>query len=209
MAVRLCHRFLLVIARPLGRSNPQKPLDCFASARNDVRILNLCTILTVLLCLCSPALAAWKPVGSGEMHVLFWHAYDSQLRSKSGVFNAAKPYVLENTYRMDFSARDLIDRTFEEMKRHGTFSADEQRAWDDQLVKLWPDIREGQRIKALVIPNRRVVFYIDGKKTGSVNDTKFSQLFPAIWLGENTSEPSLRMKLLKLNYRRSRLPLRR
>lgn len=140
--------------------------------------------------------AMWKKVGEGEMHVLFWHAYDSKLLSKTGRYRADQPHILENTYRMDFSRTDLIDRTFDEMKRHGNVSQADENTWRTQLNALWKDVKEGDKIRASIYPNSHITFRINGKKAGVINDAKFVKLFPAIWLGEKTSEPALRKKLI-------------
>jgi hypothetical protein len=152
--------------------------------------------LLSVLAVASPATADWKPVGNAEMHVLFWHAYDSKLSAQNGIFDAQKPYALENTYRMDFSKEDLIDRTFEEMKRHGEFAAKEEALWRKKLSELWPDVKENDRIRAYISPGKFVSFRVNGNKTGRIVDAKFATLFPAIWLGENTSEPAMRKQLL-------------
>lgn len=160
------------------------------------------TMILASLCYCvmaSAATAQWKVVGEGELHVMFWHAYDSKLFTHGEPYDPAKPFALENTYRMDFSQSELMDRTFTEMRRHGKFTPEDQERWSKQLKQLWPDIKENDTIRAEVLPKEQVKFAVNGKPTGAINDALFAELFPQIWLGEKTSEPALRKKLLSLN----------
>jgi hypothetical protein len=155
-------------------------------------------ILILLLC---PAIVFannpdWKLVGTGEMHKLLWHVYDTKLTTANGAYDPSKPYQLENTYHMDFTAKELAERSIGEMRRHGTFSDAQARRWQSELVALWPDVQEGDRIAAKAVPGKKVVFYHNGTELGAISDAIFVELFMAIWLGENTSEPELRAALL-------------
>jgi hypothetical protein len=48
----------------------------------------------------------------------------------------------------------------------------------------------------LLIDQGRSVFYFNQQYIGVINPSEFGQIFLAIWLSENTSEPSLRLELL-------------
>ena len=154
-----------------------------------------------LLCLFIPSIAMagsaeWKQVGKGEMHKLFWHVYDTELKTANGVYDPAKPYKLENHYHMDFTAAELAERSIKEMHRHAEFTDAQGAAWQKQLEVVWPDIKEGDRIGALAMPNKQVVFFHNARKLGVIADPAFVKPFMDIWLGKNTSEPELRAALL-------------
>ena len=155
-------------------------------------------LMAWLVLLPSVAIASdgWKQVGKGEMHMLFWHVYDTTLTSPNGIYDVQQPYALENLYHMDFTANELAERSIEEMRHHATFDDAQAASWREALVALWPDIREGDKVRAVAIPNRHVRFYVNDAHVGDVNDPTFVRPFMDIWLGENTSEPSLRSQLL-------------
>ena len=60
---------------------------------------------------------------------------------------------------------------------------------------MWPDIKEGDSL-SLLIHQGRSVFYFNQQYIGVINPSDFGQIFLAIWLSENTSEPELRRELL-------------
>lgn len=154
-----------------------------------------------LLCMLLPSVAMassaeWELVGKGEMHKLFWHVYDTELKTENGVYDPAKPYKLENTYHMDFTAKELAEKSIEEMHRHAEFTDAQAANWQTQLEALWPDVKEGDRIGAVATPNKQVEFFHNARKVGAISDPDFVEPFMDIWLGKNTSEPDLRAALL-------------
>ena len=156
--------------------------------------------LWLMLLLPSVAFASgdqWKQVGKGEMHKLFWHVYDTTLTTPNGNYDPNKPYALENHYHMDFTAEELAERSIDEMRRHAAFSENKADAWRAALSKLWPDVKDGDRIRAVATPNKKVTFYHNGTHVGEVADASFVKPFMDIWLGENSSEPELRNALLR------------
>lgn len=158
-------------------------------------------IRVLLLIICMPTIALatsaeWKLVGKGEMHKLFWHVYDTSLKTPTGSYDPSKPYALENTYHMDFSDVELAERSIKEMRLHAEFTDAQAADWLAQLVALWPDVNEGDRIRAKAFPGERVMFYHNATRLGSIDDAAFVKPFMDIWLGENSSEPDLRNALL-------------
>lgn len=161
-----------------------------------MRFVTLVTLLFMPL-LSWADTASWKVVGSGEMHQLFWHVYNTTLTTPSGVYDPAKPYALENHYFMNFTAKELAERSIKEMRRHATFSDTQAAQWQQQLEAIWPDVKEGDRIRAIAIPSKKITFLHNGNQVGDIDDKQFVKPFMDIWLGENTSEPTLRLQLLQ------------
>jgi len=166
-------------------------------------------ILLLLCCLAAPAFANPMPsevstaipnaqkVGTGTLGFLWYDAYRATLWAAALQWNAAAPFALSITYGMEFSTADLVDRTLEEMKRSGTqVDINNYRA---DLEKSFPPVADGQTITAIFTPPATTNFYHNGALTHSVNNAEFASLFFNIWLGENTSEPSLRRALLNSN----------
>jgi hypothetical protein len=97
---------------------------------------------------------------------------------------------------MEFTSEELVERTMKELARHVNATALQKSAWEKQLLALWPNVKKGDSIRADVVPQKQVTFYFNDTKKGSIRDVIFAQYFTQIWLGENTSEPTLREQLL-------------
>ena len=71
-------------------------------------------------------------------------------------------------------------------------------AWEKIMLEIFPNVEKGQTITGICLPSGTSVFYLDDTLLGEVNDKAFTTKFFDIWLGDKTSEPKLRSKLLKL-----------
>ena len=67
-----------------------------------------------------------------------------------------------------------------------------------ELDKVYPSVKSGDRLVALYVPGKPVMFSHNGTPTGSIGGEGFAKDFFGIWLSPNTSAPSLRKDLLKL-----------
>lgn len=139
---------------------------------------------------------AMKKVGQGTLSYLLVDPYDAAFWSADGSANLNQPHAVEIHYRMGFSSEDLAERSVEEMNRIKDFPADLDAKWQQEMQRIFPDVKKGDRIRAAAFPEKKVVFFHNGKPTGEVTDPEFSRAFTAIWVGANTSEPELRAKLL-------------
>lgn len=140
---------------------------------------------------------AFVSIGETTFSILFWDLYKSQLLTTSGKY----PVVLENdkvlftiNYLADISSDDLISRTIDQWDHLG-IPSEEYLTYLPELKNMWPDIKEGDNL-SLLIHQGRSVFYFNQQYIGVINPTEFGQIFLAIWLSENTSEPNLRLELL-------------
>ncbi len=140
------------------------------------------------------AINADSPYGSGSLRKFIFHAYDAELWTDATRWSYTAPFALTLTYRMNFSTDELVEKTIEEMERlHKTGSE-----WKQELVRAFPNVKDGDRITALFLPKKGVRFFYNGTITHTVKEVAFAQMFFDIWLSENTSEPSVRKKLLNL-----------
>ena len=105
--------------------------------------------------------------------------------------------MLELHYARDFSAADIARRSLEEMRRHAPLDAAQAEGWRSRLAALLPDVKRGDRIAGLHRPGQGAAFFHNGRPLGDIADPAFARLFFAIWLGEATSEPALRQRLLE------------
>jgi hypothetical protein len=140
------------------------------------------------------AIKAESPYGQGDLTKFFIHAYDAYLWTDAKAWSYAEPFALTIIYHYDFTTKELVDKTIEEMERiHATGSH-----WRHELEMAFPDVRQGERITALYLPEHGISFYHNGKVTRKIKSIPFAQQFIDIWLSEKTSEPSLRRKLLRI-----------
>jgi hypothetical protein len=97
-------------------------------------------------------------------------------------------------YLADISSDDLISRTVDQWEHLG-IPSEQYINYLPKLEAMWPDIKEGDSL-SLLIDQGRSVFYFNHQYIGVIKPSIFGQIFLAIWLSENTSEPNLRLELL-------------
>ena len=72
---------------------------------------------------------------------------------------------------------------------------DHQR-WLEQMITIFPNVKEGDRIRGVYSPGKSAVFLLNDQSIGRIDDALFARGFFAIWLDPKTSEPKLRQSLL-------------
>ena len=165
--------------------------------------------LAILAAATAPALAAPpeianviksdKPFGEGHMNFLFIRAYNARLWMDAPNWSMDAPCAMEITYGMGFDTDDLVERTIKEMKNvdPGLSDADIAKL-TPELNKVYPPVKSGDRLVALYVPGKPVMFSHNGEPTGSIAGDSFARDFFGIWLSPNTSAPGLRKDLLRL-----------
>jgi hypothetical protein len=148
----------------------------------------------------SAAVPQARVVGSTRLKVWGFDIYDAQLWAAPG-FQAARyadsPLALELTYLRDFARADIARRSLAEMRRSAPISDAQATAWQQKLEAAFPDVRKGDRILGIYLPQTRTArFLTNGQPTGEVSDGDFARLFFGIWLSPQTSEPAMRRALL-------------
>lgn len=144
-------------------------------------------------------LVGTRLVGQGTLRFLGFDVYHARLWAAPG-FDAsdyaARPLALELTYHRAFSAEAIAKRSIEEMRRVGSFSAEQATRWQQALQAALPDVKPGDRLLGVYQPGAGAVFRMGGRVVGEVPDAEFSRLFFGIWLSPKTSEPALRQALI-------------
>jgi len=156
-------------------------------------------LLALVIAFQTQATPELKTVGEGSYRYLFWQLYDARLATADGEFSGYdqnSPVLLELTYQRDISRQQFIDATVDEWKKLGRSSAEQQQQWAAQLQTLWQDVKEGDRLAALLLNDGRVQFYFNGVETGVLDDKAFGAAFFDIWLHPDTSAPKLRRQLI-------------
>ncbi len=113
-----------------------------------------------------------------------------------GADYAQSTFALELAYHRALKGADIAKRSIAEMRRQGPLRADEQSRWEDQMRALFPDVRSGDRITGVHLPNRGAIFWSNGRLLGEIHDATFAARFFGIWLSPQTSEPRMRQALL-------------
>ena len=109
---------------------------------------------------------------------------------------AALPLALELTYQRRFTAQAIAQRSIEEMRRVGDFSAEQGTRWQQALQDALPNVQAGDKLMGLYRPGVGALFQLQGRTVGEVADPEFARLFFGIWLSPKTSEPRLRHSLI-------------
>jgi len=138
-------------------------------------------------------------VGEARLEVMFWSIYDSRLYSADGSYTEGqRPLRLELQYLRDIEASDLVEHTRNEWQ-HLQLRSENQSEWLDELVRLWPNVKEDDVLALEISASGRSMFTLNGEALGSISDPEFGPSFLAIWLSPATSRPELRRNLIGMN----------
>jgi hypothetical protein len=144
------------------------------------------------------AIHSEQPFGVGAVRFLVLTAYRASLWTDAPAWSMTAPFALIIRYGMGFASGELGDRTIAEMKHVDPALSDAETArLRPQLARVFPAVKSGDRITALYVPGKPVVFFKNGVSTGSIRGRAFARDFFGIWLSPNTSDPDLRRDLLK------------
>jgi hypothetical protein len=137
----------------------------------------------------------------GKSRLTFWgiQVYDARLWALPGFKGykfASQAFALELAYLRTFDNLDVAVRSITEMRRSTAISDTQAKAWIDEMMRVLPDVKAGDRITGIHRPGVGAQFLFNGKPSGEVRDAEFARLFFGIWLSPKTSEPKLRAELL-------------
>ena len=134
--------------------------------------------------------------GEAVMRFIGLKVYDVRLWTQMKAFTHADPFAVELVYDMNFSGKDIADRSVKEMRAQGISDETKLRRWGDEMTKIFPDIKQGDALIGVSMPGKEARFYNREKLIATVPDPEFAKAFFDIWLSEKSSEPKLRLKLL-------------
>lgn len=143
--------------------------------------------------------SGWRQWGSGEMSWLGFSLYRATLwvvGEPATKLPANVPSALQLDYLRDIPRDRLVQSSIDEMRRMGASDVQLQ-AWEPELRRVFPDVKEGDNITGVHYPGRAAVFFHRGRPIGEVVDGEFARFFFAIWLDPRSRSPSLRAALLK------------
>jgi hypothetical protein len=134
--------------------------------------------------------------GRGRLTWLGFHVYDARLWLAGRTWDPAQSAALSLRYARDFSGERIAQTSIDEIRRLGFGTATERERWLAQMQKLFPDVRAGDELAGLSVPERGVVFFHNGRALGEIAEPGFARAFFAIWLDPRTRAADLRAQLL-------------
>lgn len=154
----------------------------------------------LLFSLLSSLMAAEKNLlplmGQGQYKWFLINVYEAKLWAEKGDDLYSKSLLLELKYSRSFKGSDIVDQSIKELSNSGSSKA-ELEIFKKTLLEIFPNVSEGDSIQASYNPTSGVTFQLNSvKELGRLSDLTLSKKFLDIWLGEKTSAPDLREKLL-------------
>ena len=137
-----------------------------------------------------------QEIGAGRMKFLMWDVFDATLYAPNGAWAADKPFALKLSYLRALEGNKIADKSIEEMRGQGFNDAAKLDKWQQQMRDIFPDVKKGSTITGVRLNDGGTVFYEDASEIGRIHDAAFTTAFFDIWLGDKTSGPELRQKLL-------------
>ncbi len=169
----------------------------------------LSPVLMALLCLgfvghsrAEPAPApVWLAadfVRLGEARKTHWGLpiYDAVLFGTDAKSPPGARFALQLTYKLGLKGHRIAERSLQEMRGLGLKEGPQAEQWLAEMRRLFPDVKDGQRLVGVVDGAGVSHFYFDQTYLGRVDDPEFGRWFFAIWLDPKTSEPAMRRALL-------------
>ncbi len=148
-----------------------------------------------------PQLAGSRLQGEATLRFWGWSIYQARLWTLPDFRPdrmSEQPLVLELEYLRDFAGKSIAERSLQEMRRAGDIPAANAQRWLNDMQRVFPDVRKGDRLTGALLPGQGARFWHNDRAVGSVDDPEFARRFFGIWLAPTTSEPDLRMALLGL-----------
>ena len=139
--------------------------------------------------------AGFQRWGSGEFRRFGFLVYEATLWA-GGDDPLRPPLALKLTYKRNISGRDIADASVKEIRNLGVADEARLKAWGEQMAGIFPDVRPGDHILGVQLPDAARFFFND-RSIGTIEDPAFARAFFAIWLDARTSAPDLRAALLK------------
>ena len=135
-------------------------------------------------------------VGEGRLKVLLWKVFDAQLYAPQGVWSMQAPFALSLNYLRRLDGDKIAERSIDEIRDQGFNNEAKLDAWFRQLVAIFPDVDQTSTITGVYNPKKATLFFLNGELIGRIDDPTFGERFFNIWLGEKSSHPKLRNKLI-------------
>ena len=138
-----------------------------------------------------------KVLGGGQLRMFGFQVYNVYLWTPAGAsFDRNKPYALDLQYLRTFSAKQLAERSIDEMRGQGIGSDTVYPKWLAEMERVFADVKDGDRLTGVVTATKSSKFFYNGAYRGEVVDPAFADAFFGIWLNEKSSQLRIRNLLL-------------
>lgn len=138
-----------------------------------------------------------KALGGGLLRVFGFQVYNVYLWTPAGAaLDRSKPYALDLQYLRTFSAKQLAERSIDEMRGQGIGNDTVYPKWLAEMERVLADVKDGDRLTGVVTATKTSKFFYNGAYRGEVIDPAFADAFFGIWLNEKSSQPRVRNLLL-------------
>ncbi len=137
-----------------------------------------------------------KLIGEGTLKVLMWEVYDLRLFTDGTPFSWNNKFLLEFDYSRELKKEGVIDASLKEFKLQPNVTDKDIKAWEVYLEQVIQSVQKGAKASIMWVPDGQIIFHYEGSKPTTIENEKFARAFLNIWLGEKTSRPKLRNKLL-------------
>ncbi|MBM5571065.1 MULTISPECIES: chalcone isomerase family protein [Deefgea] len=162
--------------------------------------------LISMACIAIPAHATlWREhipqaqaIGSGDLRWFGLRIYTAKLWSEKKPFDLNAPFALELTYHRNISREQFVETSLDEIKRlFGTrYNAETLKRWEGEMQRAFTDVKEGDQLIGVFIPNEGSRFYSRNKLLADIRDPEFAKAFFAIWFDARSKDKDLRAQLL-------------
>ena len=134
-------------------------------------------------------------IGEGVLKFFIWDIYTLRLFSETKTFNSIQPLVLEFEFLRDTSKKSVIKSSIKELKKTN-IPKRKLLIWKKYLDNTISDMTKGEKVALYWEPKRQITFYVKGGLKKLIKDKEFADAYINIWIGENTSRPILRKKII-------------
>ena len=139
-------------------------------------------------------------IGEYNLKVYGFNVYNIKLFSENNKFSYHHKFAIEINYKMNFTKKELVKKTIEEIARIQKISNNDQlKNFEDQFMKIFLDVKKGDCKVAIFIPKKGVDLYFNHQLVGSISNLTLAKYFTDIWLSKNSSYPQMTSTILGEN----------
>lgn len=181
---------------------------------SSMRLAGVLTVLIVMIMTLTNALANQSLAphikkeipfarlsGEGAFRWFGLKIYDAQFWVTRQGYDLQQPltqkFALDLRYARTLEGKTIAQASDEQIEKLDMGSATQRSLWLKEMIALFPNVKEGEHLTAIYLPQHGTDFYLDGRTIGTIKDDDFARAFFAIWLATETSAPQLRHALLK------------
>jgi len=141
-------------------------------------------------------------IGQGKYTYWGFDVYVASLWASDSNVNAeqwqTQRIALELSYLRDFKGIDIAKSSIDEIHTQSPLPKSKATLWLKTLEDIFPNIKKGQTLVGIYIPNVGAQFLYETALIGEIKDLELTKRFFDIWLSQQTSAPQLRKRLLAL-----------